>query len=81
MIVNATHIGKKLDGIGRFSLILAKYFIKTKAEVIINANATIHFNKDELKKLKIVTSSISPDNGFLGHLKRIAFTNKLKEKS
>jgi len=80
MIINATHIGKNLDGIGRFSLILAKYFIKHKANVIINKSATIHFTKEELDKLKVVSDSLSPDNGFKGHLKRLAFTNKLKGK-
>lgn len=78
MIINATHIGEKLDGIGRFSLILAKYFIQDGFEVIINKSATIHFNNDELNKLKIVNNNISPDLGFKGHLKRVAFTNKIK---
>ena len=78
MIINATHIGEKLDGIGRFSLILAKYFIQDGFEVIINKSATIHFNNDELNKLKIVNNNISPELGFKGHLKRVAFTNKIK---
>ena len=77
MIINATHIGKKLDGIGRFSLKIAKYFIG-KHKVIINENAVIHFNNDELKKLTVVNGNISPDYGFKGHLKRLIFTNTLK---
>ncbi|GAB6072783.1 hypothetical protein JCM14244_11600 [Venenivibrio stagnispumantis] len=77
MIINATHIGKKLDGIGRFSLKIAKHFLR-KYQVIINENAIVHFNNEELKNLKIVSKKISPDYGFKGHLKRLIFTNLLK---
>ena len=77
MIINATHIGKKLDGIGRFSLKIAKHFLD-KYQVIINENATIHFTEKELKYLKIVNKSISPDYKFRGHIKRLIFTNSLK---
>ena len=78
MIVNATHIGKSLDGIGRFSLILAKYFIQDGVEVIINESAKVHFNNNELTKVKVVSASVSPNNGFIGHFKRLLFTNTLK---
>jgi len=78
MIINATHIGEKLDGIGRFSLILAKFFLKNNQEIIINETATIHFSKEELQHIKIVDASLSPDFGFKGHFKRLLFTNKLK---
>jgi len=77
MIINATHIGERLDGIGRFSLKIAKFFLNTH-RVIINENAQIHFSKDELKKLIIVSKKISPDYGFKAHLLRLMYTNKLK---
>ena len=77
MTINATHIGKKLDGIGRFSLKMAKHFLN-RYQVIINENAIIHFSKKELKNLKIVSKNISPDYKFKGHLKRLIFTNSLK---
>ena len=32
--INATSIGKKLDGIGRFSLYFAKYFLKLNEKKI-----------------------------------------------
>lgn len=76
MIINATHIGEKLDGIGRFSLKIAKFFLQ-KHQVIINENAAVHFTDEELKNLKIVSNTISPDFGFKGHLKRLIFTNTL----
>jgi len=78
MIINATHIGKHIDGIGRFSLLLAKYFLK-KHKVIINKTAKSYFTLEELKHVIIADFSISPDFGFKGHLKRLLFTNTLKE--
>jgi len=77
MIINATHIGSKIDGIGRFSLVIAKHFLN-KYEVIINKNAIKHFSKSDQQKLTVISSSISPDYGFIGHLKRLLFTNTLK---
>jgi len=77
MIVNATHIGEKLDGIGRFSLKIAKFFLG-KHEVFINENAIVHFNKNEINQLKVTSKRVSPDYGFKGHLNRLIFTNTLK---
>ena len=77
MTINATSIGKKLDGIGRFSLLIAKHFIG-KREIIINEKAKIHFSEDELKELKIIPASYSPDFGFRGHLKRLIYINFIK---
>jgi len=77
MIINASHIGERLDGIGRFSLKIAKFFLNTY-KVIINENAKIYFNNDELKKLIIVSKHISPDYGFKAHLLRLFYTNTLK---
>jgi len=79
MIINATHIGRRLDGIGRFSLLLAKFFLK-EYKIIINESAKIHFSEEELEYLIIVKDSLSPDYGFKGHLKRLLFTNKLKDR-
>ncbi|WP_457564936.1 glycosyltransferase family 4 protein [Caminibacter sp.] len=82
MIINATNIGQKINGIGRYSLYLSKYFLQNfnDAKIYINKNATIHFSKDELERLNIVNSSLSPDYGFRGHLKRLLWTNRfLKE--
>ena len=77
MIINATHIGEKLDGIGRFSLKIAKFFLG-KQEVVINENAIVHFNENELNQLKIINKKVSPDYGFKSHLNRLIFTNTLK---
>jgi glycosyltransferase involved in cell wall biosynthesis len=79
MIINATHIGEKIDGIGRFSLYLAKFFLQNRNyEIVINEKALIHFNKEDIKKLKIVSKELSPDYGFKGHIKRLFFANRLK---
>ena len=79
MIINATHIGEKIDGIGRFSLYIAKYFVfDDRYEIFVNKKALIHFNKKEISRLKIVSEKLSPDYGFKGHIKRLFFANKLK---
>lgn len=79
MIINATNIGKKISGLGRYSLYLAKYFVhQADYQVYINANAKDHFTQDEQQKLHIVSAAISPDHGLLGHLRRLIWTQSLK---
>jgi len=80
MTINATHIGEKIDGIGRFSLIIAKYFIQDGYKVAVNKNALTHFSKKERDNLEIVDKKVSPDYGFKGHILRLLYTNRLKGK-
>jgi len=79
MIINATHIGKKLDGIGRFSLLLAKHFLKKENyKVLINKDAIQHFTNEEINRLIIKTNLVSPCKNFPGHLFRLINTNFIK---
>lgn len=84
IVINATNIGKKLSGIGVYSLNLLKNFSQQddKTNFIIYANRSA---KEYLTKINFpanfkiiwVTSLISPDNHFRGHLLRFAFSNIL----
>ena len=77
MIINATNIGERISGLGRFSLILAKHFLG-RYRVIVNEKALVHFSEEEAKNLTVVSKFVSPDYGFMGHLSRLIYTNTLK---
>ncbi|WP_456436044.1 glycosyltransferase family 4 protein [Thermovibrio ammonificans] len=77
--INATHIGEKLDGIGRFSLYLAKHFLK-RYRVVVNKRGTKHFSPEERRFLKVASPSISPDLGRVAHIRRLLFSSTLKGK-
>ena len=81
MIINATNIGMKLSGIGRYSLSLSLYFLKHwnyPFQLYINRYALPYFeNVENTYKIKLSNKYISPDFGFRGHLLRVLWTNKL----
>lgn len=78
MIINATNIGKELNGLGQYSLYLAKYIVNNRddLQVYINENALVHFTKEEQVKLSVVNKRLSPDYGFRGHLLRLLWASK-----
>lgn len=81
MIINATNIGQRLTGIGRYPLSLSRYFIEHwdyPFQLFINKHALTHFQKIENKyKIKVIDGSVAPDFGFRGHLLRFLWANKL----
>ena len=79
MILNATNIGKKLGGIGVYTLQLAKYILDNNIDckIYINQNAIEHFSDNQKSKLNVLSSSMSPDYGFKGHIRRLFQTQKL----
>jgi len=81
MIINATNIGQRLTGIGRYPLSLSLYFLdhwNYPFQLFINKRALMHFERVENKrKIKLVNGNVSPDFGFRGHLLRLLWTNKL----
>ncbi|OGP55705.1 MAG: hypothetical protein A2Y65_03065 [Deltaproteobacteria bacterium RBG_13_52_11] len=81
MIINATNIGQRLTGIGRYPLALSLYFLEHwdyPFQLFINKRALVHFAKIEKKyKIRLVEGNISPDFGFRGNLLRLLWSNKL----
>ena len=87
VIINATNIGYKFHGIGVYSLSILKELAKLKT----NLNFIVYLNKsskryiDEIKfpdnfRLKWISSIISPDKKFKGHLLRLIFSNLISLK-
>ncbi|MFX1237851.1 MAG: glycosyltransferase family 4 protein [Promethearchaeota archaeon] len=81
MIINATNIGRRLTGIGRYSLSLSHYFLEHwdyPFRLFIDKRALVHFVQTVNKnKITIVDGNLSSDFGFRGHLIRLLWTNKL----
>ncbi len=81
MIINATNIGRKISGIGRYSLSLSLYLLEHwdyPFQIFINRHALVHFEKAKNKdKIKVISGAVSPDYGFRGHLLRLLWSNKL----
>lgn len=81
MIINATNIGARLSGIGRYSLSISLYFLEHwnyPFQLFINKHALVHFAKAKNKeKIKVISGTISPDFGFRGNLLRFLCANKL----
>ena len=87
VIINATNIGYKFHGIGVYSLNILKELTKLKTDL----NFIVYLNKsskryiDEIKipdnfRLKWVSSIISPDKKFKGHLMRLIYSNLISLK-
>ncbi|MDH3267242.1 MAG: glycosyltransferase family 4 protein [Ignavibacteria bacterium] len=87
VIINATNIGYKFHGIGVYSLNILKELTKLKTDL----NFIVYLNKsskryiDEIKipdnfRLKWVSSIISPDKKFKGHLLRLICSNLISLK-
>ena len=87
IIINATNIGSKLNGIGTYSLNIIKGLVKNKTEVhfiiYLNNSCKKHIQDFQFPnnfKLKWVSSWISPDKKFWGHLLRLLYSNYLSIK-
>ncbi len=81
--INATHIGKKLDGIGRFSLYIIKHFLqKENFKIVLNYEALYHIKQKELllksANIKLLPQILSPNKGLKAHILRLIFSNFLK---
>lgn len=87
VIFNATNIGKRLNGIGMYSLNLLKYFSKLQThiqfKVYVNRNCRPHLRDiifPENITLHWVSPRLSPDYKFSGHLLRLLYSNLLSLK-
>jgi len=81
--INATHIGRKLDGIGRFSLYIVKHFLKKgNFKIVLNSDALYHITSEEVilknKNIKILPKILSPNKGLKAHILRLIYSNFLK---
>ena len=82
VVINATNIGYKYQGIGVYSFNLLKEFskIKTTLQFIVYVNKTAKIIIDELEfpnnfSIKWVSEKISPDYKFKGHLLRLLYSS------
>ncbi len=87
VIINATNIGYKFHGIGVYSLnILTELTnLKTNLNFIVYLNKSAKRYIDKIKfpenfRLKWVSSIISPDKRFKGHLLRLIYSNLISFK-
>jgi len=87
IIINATNIGSKINGIGTYSLNIIKGLAKNNLE----AHFVIYLNKSCKKhiedfhfpnnfEIKWVSGLLSPDRKFWGHLLRLLYSNYLSIK-
>ena len=84
IIINATNIGRKFQGIGvySFNIINELTRLKSKLNFIIYLNKSCRECFSDIKfpenfELRWVTSLISPDFNFKGHLLRLLYSNYL----
>lgn len=84
VVINATNIGNKMNGIGNYSLQLIKYLVKSNTRisfiVYLNKSCKKHIediNFPENFSIRWVSSWLSPDKKFFGHLLRLFYSNYL----
>ncbi len=84
LIINATNIGKKFQGIGvySFNIINELVHLKSKLNFVVYLNSSCRECFKDIKfpnnfELRWVTSLISPDHKFKGHLLRLLYSNYL----
>jgi len=84
VIINATNIGHKMNGIGNYTLNLVKHFTKLNTQinfiVYFNERSRTHINEIKFPdnfEVRWVNNWMSPDNKFLGHLFRLIYSNYL----
>jgi len=84
VLINATNIGYKMNGIGNYSLNLIKHFTKLNTQidfiVYFNESGRTHIKNisfPENFEVRWVNKWMSPDNKFLGHLLRLIYSNYL----
>jgi glycosyltransferase involved in cell wall biosynthesis len=87
IVINATNIGKKMNGIGVYTLSLLKTFARMQSGlrfiVYVNKNARNHLNALFFPPnftLRWVSHRLSPDYRFPGHLLRLVYANYLSIK-
>lgn len=87
VIINATNIGHKFHGIGVYSLSILKELANLKSDLnfIVYLNKSSNRYIEEIKfpdnfRLKWVSSIISPDKKFKGHLLRLIYSNLISLK-
>ncbi len=84
VIVNATNLGKFLDGIGIYTLNLLRELshLNTSVRFVIYVNRTCEEHLEEVHfsshcTLRWVSGHLSPDHRFKGHLLRLLYANYL----
>ena len=84
VVINATNLGKSLDGIGTYTLNIVRELAHSKTSlnilVYINRCGAVHCKQihfpDNVNIVQ-VSGLLSPDHGFRGHLLRLLFANYL----
>lgn len=84
IVINATNVGSKLNGIGIYALSLLRAFSVMENQlhfiVYLNKSCRAHIqgiNFPANFTLKWVSPRLSPDHGFKGHVLRLLFANLL----
>ncbi len=84
IILNATNIGYKMNGIGNYTLNLVKHFVKFSTQInyiiYFNRSSRVHLENIEFPNnfdVRWVSKWLSPDKKFLGHFLRLIHSNYL----
>jgi glycosyltransferase involved in cell wall biosynthesis len=84
IIINATNIGYKMNGIGNYTLNLVKHFVKLSTQInyiiYFNRSSSVHLESIDFPNnfdVRWVSKWLSPDKKFLGHLLRLIYSNFL----
>ncbi|MFN0157374.1 MAG: glycosyltransferase family 4 protein [Bacteroidota bacterium] len=84
IVVNATNLGRYIGGIGVYALNLLKELPQLDSDhhfiIYINRSCAVHVNEIPFPdncELRWVSSVVSPDHGFMGHLLRLLYSNYL----
>jgi len=84
IIINATNIGYKMNGIGNYTLNLVKHFAKLSTQIkyiiYFNRSSRTHLENIEFPNnfdVRWVSKWLSPDKKFLGHFFRLIHSNYL----
>lgn len=87
VIINATNIGYKMNGIGNYTLTLIKQLVRLDSRVTfivyVNKSCKVHIEKINFPNnfnVKWVSKWISPDKKFFGHFLRLLYSNYLSIK-
>jgi len=87
IIINATNIGHKINGIGNYTLQLIKQLVSMDSNinfiVYFNNTCKVHvekFNFPNNFEVRWVNKWLSPDKKFFGHLLRLFYSNYLATK-
>jgi glycosyltransferase involved in cell wall biosynthesis len=82
IVINATNIGRFIDGIGTYTLNVLRELSRTNSThrfvVYLNRTCVEHVRGIRFPnhfEIRWVSSVVSPDRGFLGHLMRLLYSN------